>query len=330
MDRPDRPRGFTLIELLVVVVIIGVLVGLILPAVQAARESARSAECSNRLRQIGIGLASHQSARGNYPRGSWTGTDAVSGGGCLSPQCQLLPYLEQRVLYDAANFVVGFPANAAENQTVAATVVAAFLCPSDPSGTAGGTSYRACVSSGPGVSSVGLGGGGSFTYFDQLGPAQFTDGLSQTVGFSERLHGSTPTTSFDRSRDIWYSNLYSLGGPTSVDEMLETCGALQSAAPEVFLKAGASWIFARYEDSLYNHVAPPNWSGMDCGADIAPLTPNSLSTVGAFSARSRHGGGVNTLFMDGSTHFVRSSIALPVWRALATRAGGDVVDGSTY
>ncbi len=75
------------------------------------------------------------------------------------------------------------------------------------------------------------------------------------------------------------------------------------------MEAGHSWIIARLEDTLYNHVAPPNWSGTDCGADGAPGTPNSLSTVGAFSARAFHSGGVNMLLMDGSSRFVRSNVS---------------------
>src|SRR5262245_60051595 len=67
--RTNAPRGFTLVELLVVIAIIGVLVALLLPAIQAAREAARRADCSNRLRQIGVANLNHVDAMKVFPTG---------------------------------------------------------------------------------------------------------------------------------------------------------------------------------------------------------------------------------------------------------------------
>jgi prepilin-type processing-associated H-X9-DG protein len=47
----------------------------------------------------------------------------------------------------------------------------------------------------------------------------------------------------------------------------------------------------------------------------------------AITARSYHTGGVNVALMDGSIRFYRDSISLATWRALSTRAGGEVLNG---
>jgi prepilin-type processing-associated H-X9-DG protein len=72
-----------------------------------------------------------------------------------------------------------------------------------------------------------------------------------------------------------------------------------------------------YGDTIYNHGLPPNSEIFDCG--------NTSHNSGLTAARSRHTGGVMTLLCDGSVRFVSDSVDLGIWRALATRAGGEVV-----
>jgi prepilin-type N-terminal cleavage/methylation domain-containing protein len=122
--------GFTLVELLVVIAIIGVLIAMLLPAVQAAREAARRSSCTNNLRQIGIALQNyHDTARKFPPAGFLTRPGATQG-----PQLAyhhtwltaLLPYIEQKPLHDATNFMLP-----AWGQPIVATQLPILRCPSD-------------------------------------------------------------------------------------------------------------------------------------------------------------------------------------------------------
>src|SRR4051812_22044463 len=103
-----RPKGFTLIELLVVIAIIGVLIALLLPAVQAAREAARRSQCVNNLRQLGLAAHNYHAAVGSFPLGNAVayhdiGATDLTDWGTWSAQAFLLPYLEQKPVYDAMN-----------------------------------------------------------------------------------------------------------------------------------------------------------------------------------------------------------------------------------
>ena len=133
-DHPDR-RAFTLVELLVVIAIIGVLIALLLPAVQAARESARRTTCVNQVKQIGLAMQNHLSAKQVFPTGGNTKSpdiaDYVSGGTNnpgtpngpdkqgLGWAYQILPYLEQ-----------GAVQNITKQSDLQTTLISLYFCPS--------------------------------------------------------------------------------------------------------------------------------------------------------------------------------------------------------
>ena len=83
----DRRVGFTLIELLVVIAIIAILIALLVPAVQKVRAASQRTQCTNNLKQLGLGMHGYVDTFGKFP---------VEG---LSSQVswvkQILPYIEQ-------------------------------------------------------------------------------------------------------------------------------------------------------------------------------------------------------------------------------------------
>jgi prepilin-type N-terminal cleavage/methylation domain-containing protein/prepilin-type processing-associated H-X9-DG protein len=99
-----RREAFTLVELLVVIAIIGILVALLLPAIQAAREAARRSQCSNNLKQLGVGLLNHVDVKKRLPAatpyrpGKPFPQPAHGPGGTWV--VQILPFIEEQALYD--------------------------------------------------------------------------------------------------------------------------------------------------------------------------------------------------------------------------------------
>jgi len=99
LPRSARRSGFTLIELLVVIAIIAILIGLLLPAVQKVREAAARMTSSNNLKQLGLAVHTHQSARGVMP--PMFGTVPAGGPNLVGGSIfyHLLPYVEQENLH---------------------------------------------------------------------------------------------------------------------------------------------------------------------------------------------------------------------------------------
>ena len=343
-----RRAGFTLIELLVVIAIIAVLIALLLPAVQSAREAARRAQCTNNLKQIGLGIHNYLSTFQSLPFGkggsyaaSLPGTPVYARWSCNS---QLLMFLEQGTLFNSINFnlppetpgmagaVPFMPAYqnpGRENASSSRTQVAAFLCPSDapPLGEwPGGTNYLgnlqtwACDLSenNPSTNAPTEAPRGIFYFASSVKLADVTDGTSQTAFFSEKIRGQgVPNPQTDQ---LIFTNQVSL------DATYQACRILPATALPLTSRQGMSWVMGEMCCTSYNHVAPPN--NRSCAA---PNFPGNMANMAMqIPPSSRHPGGVNMLFGDGSVRFLKDTVSLATWRALGTRNGGEVVSADAY
>ncbi len=365
-------QGFTLIELLVVIAIIAVLISLLLPAVQSAREAARRAQCTNNLKQIGLALHNYHTANGTFPQGISVNIQSMNpvqyaNWNSWSAQAEMLGYMEQQPLYNAANFSWGvFPTNLVNglNNTVANTIINSYLCPSDPnSGSAsggdesiGGCTNNYAASFGTDTTGgnyswgannnqfnyQGVGGCvGLFGWGVAYGIQHCTDGSSNTIAYAEWLVGDGKATSGSRYRgnaeaNDGTSNTWSLNALTNLantQTALQQCGQKftqepASSAANISDYTGWRWSMGAIDFASFNTVAPPNFRTAGCMSGGG--NESWLNGAWSVGAASNHPGGCNVLFADGSAKFIKSSINQVTWMSLGTRNGGEVIGSDAY
>jgi type II secretory pathway pseudopilin PulG len=319
--------GVTAIELLTVISIIGLLSGLMLPAIQSARERARMLQCSNNLRQIGVAYHGFASSHGQFPPLHNKGLPSIPGGnlsGYLfrSAQYFLLPGLEQSELYQridvSSDSWTGYdPPVSRLNQRHLETRIPVFQCPSDDVPIGGisylisqGTSSNGFTTPGyppPNTVVRGVGTG--------VRAAVITDGLSNTVAFSERLVGDHDPSRYTPARDVAWSSVLQNGQPPTIlpDAVSTICasGVRSASGHTSFCSTG--WLFGYFGTTSYNHVLRPNSEIPDCTSPYVGF--------GAYSARSFHRSGVSVLYADGASDFVSEEVDVAVWRAIGSING---------
>jgi len=328
----NRRRGFTLIELLVVIAIIAVLIALLLPAVQSAREAARRSQCVNNLKQLALSVMNYESVNGALPPTANNGAPAgVGQTNDFSMKVRLLPFLEQPAMFNSLN--QSYTAQAAQNTTIHNVQVKSFRCPSDgndPGSPTGDTNYPNCIGvtrTIPGSSTTGALDGPAYKMGQSpengtVTLANITDGTSNTVIFGEWVKGKNQGILKPGLDQVYYAGTAELPGLT-VQQYQANCMASTKIA---YAQKGIDWLLQQCgKGGGYSHIMPPNSRACWWGTGDNPNTDTT-----AVCASSYHSGGVNVAVLDVSVKFIKSSINITTWRALATKDGGEVISADQY
>lgn len=315
MTATPRRRGLTLVELLVVIAIIGLLVALLLPAVQSARAAARRSACVNNLRQAGLAVAGHASARAStLPLGSRERTTAsgtfASNHGLFT---LLLPFLEQGPIYDALD-LAGDTFTAPQNDAHRYTVITAYVCPewSDP------LVYRNMangVVNGTVVTYQGV-GGAVRAGENPLPSAQADRGLGETSNNGLFAWGTGRRLAFATDG---LSRTLMLGEFVQRDP---SPASQFSAAPGNV----RSWILGGTPDGSRGSYAFK--SVKNHGVNVKVDRSSGLVAFNHLPFGSLHAGGAFFAMGDGSVQFLAESISLALFKDLASAVSNGFDSGT--
>ncbi|MEJ7640104.1 MAG: DUF1559 domain-containing protein, partial [Singulisphaera sp.] len=266
-------------------------------------------------------------------------------------------YIEQGSLYNAINFSWGLQDwNLPFNTTAHRTRLAALVCPSDQdrmtnadahsnySGNAGSAPATFYDWNNSGAFNGLFGWSGNSrrptepNYVKQtpiIGFRGITDGLSNTAAYSEKVMGIGVFTTARVQDPLTPPSTYALLTKPAAADLINPqvvynlCKGLNPSAVSTpqnqtnLYPNGALWYNGCPSNSRYNHVMPPNTWSCTYGGRWGDMG-------GAVTATSRHPGVVNVAFADGSIKAIKGTISAPIWWALGTRAGGEVISADAY
>jgi prepilin-type processing-associated H-X9-DG protein len=155
-----------------------VAIALLLPAVQAAREAARRTQCTNNLKQIGLGMHNYAASGVGGKPDHFPAAAAIrdkDGKPLLSWRVAILPFLEQQALYNEFKF--DEPWDSPHNKALAERMPMLYKCPSGTMAN-GLTPYQ-----------VFTGNGAMFETDRGPGFPDITDGTSNTLMVVEAKAG---------------------------------------------------------------------------------------------------------------------------------------------
>jgi prepilin-type N-terminal cleavage/methylation domain-containing protein len=316
-------HAFTLIELLVVMAIIAVLVGLLLPAVQKVREAANRTKCLNNLKQMGLALHLYHDNQGCFPAGYlYHGTSSQPPGPTPFPRIRhrppptsfftpnapgwgwaslLLPYLEQTALAQLTDY--NLPVEGPSSLPIRTVMLPMYTCPSD-TGTGiflvlSGKS-QALATAATNSYAACYGSGFLLPTKPDAGNGVFS--RNSHVRIADILDGTSNTLAIGERGAFFCQTPWAgvmTGGTARTTPGAPVYSAVVEPAPTmVMVQVG-------------NHqISDPNCEPYDF---FSPHTG-----VGVF------------VFADGSGHGLSVNTDLTVLQALATRAGGEVIDAAGY